>query len=72
MHGARGVVAGMHSMLHALAAAALIAIAACSSIQQAESPVQRPGELPRRASGLHVPPDAWAHPPQVANAPSRF
>ena len=59
----------MHSMLHAVAAAASIAIAACSSIQQAESPMQRPGELPKRASGLHVPPNAWEHPPQVATAP---
>ncbi|HSI00568.1 MAG TPA: hypothetical protein VLA02_08205 [Reyranella sp.] len=61
----------MHSTLHVVAAAALIAMAACSSNQQAESPVQRPGELPQRASGLHVPPDAWEHPSQVASAAGR-
>jgi hypothetical protein len=61
----------MHSILPLVAVVALIAVAACSSLQQAESPMQRPGELPRQAGGLHVPPNAWEHPPQVAGAPNR-
>ena len=51
-----------------IAAAVLALAAACTSVQQANSSVQLPGETPKR-SGLQVPPDAWAHPTvQTANA----
>jgi len=41
---------------------------ACTSVQQADSSVQLPGETATRA-GLQVPPDAWARPTvQTASA----
>jgi len=48
--------------------ALVMAVAACSSVQQARSTVDLPGEAPKRP-GLQVPPDAWAHPAaQTASA----
>jgi hypothetical protein len=48
--------------------AAVTALAtACTSVQQADSSVQLPGEMKR--TGLEVPPDVWARPAaQTANA----
>jgi hypothetical protein len=52
----------MSTVLRLLIAAAIAAfVTACGSTQQANSSVQRPGEMSGRA-GLEVPPDAWAHP----------
>jgi hypothetical protein len=49
-------------------AAVLALAAACTSVQQADSPAQLPGEAPK-GTRLQVPPDAWAHPAiQTANA----
>ena len=54
------------SRLLILAATTALA-AACTSVQQADSSVQLPGEMKR--TGLEVPPDVWARPAaQAANA----
>jgi len=52
----------------AVVAAVLALAAACTSVEQADSPAQLPGEAPK-STGLQVPPDASVHPTvQTANA----
>jgi hypothetical protein len=61
----------MHSTLHVLAAASVLAVAACSSVQPEASPMQRPGEMSKWSNGLQVPPNAADRPPPVAKSTGR-